>query len=533
MPYKYNPLTDNFDYYNDASGSGDMLKDVYDIDKNGIVNKAESVDDGTGNSKTASEIKEHIESTSDPHHTKSDIDIADAITKKHTQNTDQYLDFGGINQISAETLKKLSLLQNSDKTFIEQIKVELQKEATVIHTDSDPDSLNSVIQTLDDGDILEVDSTVTYNPISIPSNKSLIIRPKLGKCIKLTGTECIKLMNGSRDTIISGVAINNSVSPAINERGAAISFGEHETIVSNITFYNISIDTVTLGSGVMLSYHWSLNGDTYYTPNTLEECSDRVSFIDCCFYKANKDNTEGASLSLRGINNVLIYNCHFRDNALSMRQIQLQNCQLANISNNHIRNTATPGTNSEGIKIDELGSCTYRSSATIVNNIIRNAVEGIDIDDNVDAFCLDNVCYECTEEGISVDDSAIAVLARNLCYCCHYDENSAGFTIENGALVNMYQNNAVNNSIDYNILNGYSLPSGNSTLIEDIILKDTADNVIYDGDIPDAHNLDEALNILFGEISNCIISEANGDWKRVTNLQYNPTTGEIKVLYEE
>ena len=49
-----------------SSGGGDMLKSTYDTDDDGIVDKAESVDDGT-NSKTASEIKSHIDSTSNPH----------------------------------------------------------------------------------------------------------------------------------------------------------------------------------------------------------------------------------------------------------------------------------------------------------------------------------------------------------------------------------------------------------------------------------------------------------------------------------
>lgn len=54
-------------------GGGDMTKAVYDIDTDNIVDKAETVDDGAGNSSTA-------------------VDVKDAVTKKHSQNTDTDLD---------------------------------------------------------------------------------------------------------------------------------------------------------------------------------------------------------------------------------------------------------------------------------------------------------------------------------------------------------------------------------------------------------------------------------------------------------
>jgi len=71
--------------YEEGSGTGDMLKSVYDTDDDGIVDKAESIDDGTY-SATAQEIK-------------------DAVDKKHDQNKDTYLDQGGTNQVSASELR--------------------------------------------------------------------------------------------------------------------------------------------------------------------------------------------------------------------------------------------------------------------------------------------------------------------------------------------------------------------------------------------------------------------------------------------
>ncbi len=52
---------------------GDMLKSVYDIDDDGIVDKAETIDDGEGASATA-------------------VDVADAVTKKHDHANKTTLD---------------------------------------------------------------------------------------------------------------------------------------------------------------------------------------------------------------------------------------------------------------------------------------------------------------------------------------------------------------------------------------------------------------------------------------------------------
>lgn len=65
---------------------GDMKKSVYDTDNDGIVDKAENVDDGAGNASTAAQVKS-------------------AVDLKHAQNTDQYLDQGGANEISAANAK--------------------------------------------------------------------------------------------------------------------------------------------------------------------------------------------------------------------------------------------------------------------------------------------------------------------------------------------------------------------------------------------------------------------------------------------
>jgi len=65
-----------------ADNGGDMYKSVYDTGgEDGIVDKAEAIDDGT------------YQATAQ--------DIADAVTKKHETNKDTILDSGGANEVSA------------------------------------------------------------------------------------------------------------------------------------------------------------------------------------------------------------------------------------------------------------------------------------------------------------------------------------------------------------------------------------------------------------------------------------------------
>ena len=64
----YDVATGKFTWESQAGG-GDMAKATYDTDDDGIVDKAETIDDGAGNSASA-------------------VDVKDAVTKKHSQNTD-------------------------------------------------------------------------------------------------------------------------------------------------------------------------------------------------------------------------------------------------------------------------------------------------------------------------------------------------------------------------------------------------------------------------------------------------------------
>ena len=115
---KYAKSTADGVVWDDPAGAGDMLKTTYDTDIDNIVDKSETVDDGIGNSSTAADVKDavtkkHSQNTdtdlnatfeatfvkkTDTVNVLSDItsagaDIEDAVTKKHTQNTDTQFDF--------------------------------------------------------------------------------------------------------------------------------------------------------------------------------------------------------------------------------------------------------------------------------------------------------------------------------------------------------------------------------------------------------------------------------------------------------
>jgi hypothetical protein len=118
-------------------GLGDMLKSVYDADNNGIVDKAETVDDGAGNSSTAADVKDAV-TKKHAHTNKTVLDAIEvafttalkssydsAVSLKHTQGTDQGLDTGGANEVSASQVKGAvtNSHTHSNKTILDAIDV--------------------------------------------------------------------------------------------------------------------------------------------------------------------------------------------------------------------------------------------------------------------------------------------------------------------------------------------------------------------------------------------------------------------------
>ena len=105
---------------------GNMTKVVYDTNDNGIVDKSESVDDGVGNSKTASEIKNHIDDTNNPHSvTKAQVgltnvpnlDTTDAVNNEHAQNTDTILQANIDLIVPQQVIKDSFLIENYEGRY--------------------------------------------------------------------------------------------------------------------------------------------------------------------------------------------------------------------------------------------------------------------------------------------------------------------------------------------------------------------------------------------------------------------------------
>lgn len=366
---------------------------------------------------------------------------------------------------------------------------------TVALTTSGAGDLQTAINGLVDGDILEIQTNATYSPITIPSGKSFTIKTKQGYSPVLTGANCITLLNGANDVVISGLIIDSPTTPAPNQTGSGICLA-HQAVVSNIYFHNITIRNAT-GSGVMLSYHQTIGGDNYANPNLYPaEFSTRVCFVDCHFYQASNEGIEGANLALRGIYEPVIMGCkidgYIAGSPNGSRGISLQNCISAYIYDNEIQNFDLNG--GEGIKIDRLGAATYYNTGYVINNRVKHCLEGIDIDDYVEAVVIGNVCQDCLQRGISVDNNAIAKIIGNICF-----SSVNGILSEAGAIVDLKQNNCFYNTTDYST-SGYVPDSSNISDPERQIFPYSSDSIYYDNTISGltSDNVKEAIDELAG-----------------------------------
>jgi len=330
---------------------------------------------------------------------------------------------------------------------------------STILTDTDPDALNNAVAAASAGDVIEVRTNATYNPVTIPAATELIIRAGEGYTPSISGQEALKLTNGASKVVLSGFTFSGCSTPQTNYSGAAVTFATLNSIVDNIIFDRCTFAEVQNGSAVMLSYHWSQGGDNYQNPPQPGEESENISFIECTFDQACKEGTEGAALSLRPVRRPFVYKCSIDGKNYAVgngcRGIQLQNCPEAMIHSNEIYNMIGNG---EGIKFDTIGApVALYPTGQVIKNQAHNCIEGIDIDDNSFITAIDNQCYDNTDEGISVDDSAVATLTNNLCW-----NNNDGILLENGAVTELQNNHCyANPNNNYNILNGYTLPTTN------------------------------------------------------------------------
>lgn len=127
------------------------------------------------------------------------------------------------------------------------------------------------------------------------------------------------------------------------------------------------------------------------------------------------------------------------------------------------------------------------------------------------------ICYN----GGTLTGEADSVIIKNGGYAWFSGVTLSGFgapyydlTIESGGYADIMilqcYNERINNLGTLNLLTPSSRIKNDSTVT--------------------GNNVKDALDLLN---SNKVNSEASGDWKKVTKIQYNPSTGEIKVEYEE
>jgi len=394
----------------------------------------------------------------------------------------------------------------------------------VILTDTGANALQTAITALTDGQVLEIKSNAIYNSIEIPSGKAFTVKVATGYSPKITGQCGILLKDGASNVLISGIGLENCTTSDSNGKGTCIAL-EHRGKVQDIIFHRIAFCDVGVGSGVLISYHQSLDGDNYAIANLLSEMSERISFVRCHFNKACNSSTEGACLGLRGVNSAFISDNRIDNAELGGRGIQLQNCIKSLTEKNRVRHIG--GSNAEGIKLDKMGSPTYRNSGVLRDNKVKNCIEGIDIDDTVDAILTRNTISYCLNEGISIDDSAKAYLVGNICYF-----NKDGIRLENGSIAILESNTCFGNTDNnFRIENGYTVPDCNEESCKYTSRIPTAESIPYEvGNT----NTFESVKAVLDNITE-IPEYADNATAKVAGLVegefYHTSTGVLMVVY--
>lgn len=331
------------------------------------------------------------------------------------------------------------------------------RSATTTLTDTGATALQTAIDNASDGDVIEVASNATYNPITLPADKGLVIRGALGYVPEISGQHGVLISDGTRDTLIARFQFPGCSTVNSNWKGAAVAL-DHQAQFDKVVLYQCSFPEVTNGSAVLVSYHQSISGDNYATsPVYPTEFSTKFGVIECNFFHACKDGTEGAAIAARGVEWLYVRGCTVNGNAVSSRGIMAQVCKNVWVSESLLHNFGSG--NSEAIKLDRIGSTTEVTTAFILRNICHDCVEGIDADDYVGALIQDNLCYNCADEGISVDNDASALIVGNVTHNC-----ADGIRADSGSTVDLRGNASFNNSSNnYRMDNGYSPDASNLT----------------------------------------------------------------------
>lgn len=348
-------------------------------------------------------------------------------------------------------------------TILDRIQQALEAAVTVTVTGVAAGDLQAAVAAAVDGDVIEVQTNATYSPITLPAGKTLTIRAGKGYGPKLTGTNCVNVDDGAADHIMSGFGFTGYTTGDNNAMGAGITFTTQGSKCSDLIFHNLHFEEATSGSAVMMSYHRTVGGDNYANPPQPSEMSDGIAFVQCHFYRACKDGTEGAELALRAFKNPFIYDCRFDGDGLNARGIQLQNCTDIWVEKN--RAQGFPLNNGEGIKIDTIGSpVAIRNTGWVLDNDCVDCIEGIDCDDYCDVVVLNNRCVRCSDEGISIDGGTAPAVGRVLAVGNDCSSCGKGILAEAGSVCELAFNACWDNTTNYSILNGYVLPGSNITV---------------------------------------------------------------------
>jgi len=365
----------------------------------------------------------------------------------------------------------------------------VNQEPDVVLTTEGSGDLQTALNGLSEGDVLEIKTNATYDPVVLSTNEITVIVAD-GYNPKVSGLYGMTLSDGLENVVVDGITFDGCSTSAQNYKGACITFGTQGSKVSNIIFSNVNFSNVASGSAVMLSYHGFT--DFYYADIYESECSDRVGFFDCNFWNAGQELTEGAQLCMRAVKYPYIDGCKLNASTGTARGISLQGVINALIEDNYVTGSTING--GEGIKIDCIGDPQFRHTAVIRNNQVKNCLEGIDADDAADCLIHNNIIWDCIQVGISSDGGS----APKNSYCRMIGNeiyNSlVGIRLESGCSAEVRQNIVYNNGTNYSILNGYALPSDNSTDQADSVLGRTASNTSYDN--VTYPNVDEALTYL-------------------------------------
>jgi hypothetical protein len=323
----------------------------------------------------------------------------------------------------------------------------------VILTTTGAGDLQTAINSLGAGQVLEVRTDATYSPVTLPAVVGgYTVKAGAGYLPKITGAECVKLANGAADVTFSGFELYSATSPVPNSRGAFISFASEFSLVQRIIFANLYLhDVVGIAPGVMLSYFWNL----YATPpNPATEMSSKLAFLDCTFVNAGNWNIEGASLNIRGFDQTYISRCSLDGGGQTTRAVQIQNCFNTIIQDSTAFNVAA-GNGGEGFKLDQLGAweATYGawSTGVIRRCVAHDVAQGFDIDDYCAANVFGCTAYNCAEEGYDLDNDSYGSFI-----CCSAFGNTDGFRFEPGSTGMLSKCMAFDNaSNDYRMDNGY------------------------------------------------------------------------------